>query len=105
MDVRTLSANANRVESLDGCLYQQLHWSRNSKFQGLPKLRQTHRGPFEGDVRNAGRERSRRDYQQMVGEFEIASMQVNFSAIPLGDAERSMRLFAQEVIPSAQPHI
>jgi hypothetical protein len=34
-----------------------------------------------------------RDYQQMVGGFEIASMQVNFSAIPLKDAERSMRLF------------
>jgi hypothetical protein len=41
----------------------------------------------------------------MVGGFEIASMQVNFSAIPLKDAKRSMRLFAQEVIPSAQPHI
>jgi hypothetical protein len=41
----------------------------------------------------------------MVGGFEIASMQVNFSAIPLKDAERSMRLFAQEVIPSAQPHL
>jgi natural product biosynthesis luciferase-like monooxygenase protein len=46
-----------------------------------------------------------RDYQQMVGGFEIASMQVNFSAIPLKDAERSMRLFAQEVIPSVQPHV
>jgi alkanesulfonate monooxygenase SsuD/methylene tetrahydromethanopterin reductase-like flavin-dependent oxidoreductase (luciferase family) len=39
-----------------------------------------------------------RDYQQMVGGFEIASMQVNFSAIPLKDAKRSMRLFAQEAI-------
>ena len=46
-----------------------------------------------------------RDYQQMVGGFEIASMQVNFSAIPLEDARRSMRLFAQEVIPSTQPHV
>jgi alkanesulfonate monooxygenase SsuD/methylene tetrahydromethanopterin reductase-like flavin-dependent oxidoreductase (luciferase family) len=46
-----------------------------------------------------------RDYQQMVGGFEIASMQVNFSAIPLKDAERSMRLFAQEVIPSTRPHL
>jgi natural product biosynthesis luciferase-like monooxygenase protein len=46
-----------------------------------------------------------RDYQQMVGGFEIASLQVNFSAIPLEDAERSMRLFAQEVMPSAQPHV
>jgi hypothetical protein len=35
----------------------------------------------------------------MVGGFEIASMQVNFSAIPLKDAKRSMRLFAQEIIP------
>jgi alkanesulfonate monooxygenase SsuD/methylene tetrahydromethanopterin reductase-like flavin-dependent oxidoreductase (luciferase family) len=42
-----------------------------------------------------------RDYQQMVGGSEIASMQVNFSTIPLKDAERSMRLFAQKVIPSA----
>ena len=41
----------------------------------------------------------------MVGGFEIASLQVNFSAIPLEDAERSMRLFAQEVMPSAQPHV
>ena len=46
-----------------------------------------------------------RDYQQVVGGFEIASMQVNFSAIPFKDAKRSMRLFAQEVVPSAQPHV
>jgi alkanesulfonate monooxygenase SsuD/methylene tetrahydromethanopterin reductase-like flavin-dependent oxidoreductase (luciferase family) len=46
-----------------------------------------------------------RDYQQMVGGFEIASMQVNFSAIPFKDAKRSMHLFAHEVIPSAQPHV
>jgi alkanesulfonate monooxygenase SsuD/methylene tetrahydromethanopterin reductase-like flavin-dependent oxidoreductase (luciferase family) len=41
-----------------------------------------------------------RDYQQIVGGFEIASMQVNFSAIPLEDAKRSMRLFAREVMPA-----
>jgi hypothetical protein len=40
-----------------------------------------------------------------VGGFEIASMQVNFSGIPFTDAERSMRLFAQEVIPSTRPHL
>jgi alkanesulfonate monooxygenase SsuD/methylene tetrahydromethanopterin reductase-like flavin-dependent oxidoreductase (luciferase family) len=41
-----------------------------------------------------------RDYQQIVGGFEIASMQVNFSAIRLEDAKRSMRLFAREVMPA-----
>ena len=40
-----------------------------------------------------------RDYQALVGGFEIASMQVNFNVIALEDARRSMRLFAREVMP------
>ena len=39
------------------------------------------------------------DYHAMVRGFEIASMQVNFNTIPVAHAERSMRLFASEVIP------
>jgi len=39
------------------------------------------------------------DYQELVGGFEIASLQVNFNLIPLADAERSTRLFAAEVMP------
>ncbi len=38
-------------------------------------------------------------YVEMVGEFEIASLQVNFNTIAVDDAERSIRLFAQEVMP------
>ena len=38
-------------------------------------------------------------YAEMVGGFDIASLQVNFHTISLADAERSMRLFAQEVLP------
>ncbi len=38
-------------------------------------------------------------YVDMVGPFEIASLQVNFSTIAVDDAERSMRLFAEEVMP------
>jgi hypothetical protein len=33
------------------------------------------------------------------GGFEHASMQVNFSTLPLGEARRSMELFAAEVMP------
>lgn len=38
-------------------------------------------------------------YVDMVGPFEIASLQVNFNTIAVDDAERSMRLFAQDVMP------
>jgi alkanesulfonate monooxygenase SsuD/methylene tetrahydromethanopterin reductase-like flavin-dependent oxidoreductase (luciferase family) len=38
-------------------------------------------------------------YVDMVGEFEIASLQVNFNTIAVDDAERSMRLFAEKVMP------
>ena len=39
------------------------------------------------------------DYQELVGDFEIASLQVNFNTIPLEQAERSMQLFAEKVMP------
>ncbi len=38
-------------------------------------------------------------YYKQVGGFEIASLQVNFNTIALKDAEASIRLFAQEVMP------
>jgi alkanesulfonate monooxygenase SsuD/methylene tetrahydromethanopterin reductase-like flavin-dependent oxidoreductase (luciferase family) len=40
-----------------------------------------------------------RGYRDAIGEFEIASLQVNFGTIPHADAERSMELFAREVMP------
>jgi alkanesulfonate monooxygenase SsuD/methylene tetrahydromethanopterin reductase-like flavin-dependent oxidoreductase (luciferase family) len=38
-------------------------------------------------------------YRAAVGGFEIASMQVNFGHVPGNEAERSMRLFGEKVIP------
>ena len=38
-------------------------------------------------------------YQDQVGGFEIASLQVNFNDLPVDTAERSMRLFAEKVMP------
>jgi alkanesulfonate monooxygenase SsuD/methylene tetrahydromethanopterin reductase-like flavin-dependent oxidoreductase (luciferase family) len=38
-------------------------------------------------------------YDTLVGGFEIASLQVNFNTIPLEAAQRSMRLFAEKVMP------
>ncbi len=38
-------------------------------------------------------------YDASIGGFEIASMQVNFNTIPLDAAQRSMRLFAEKVMP------
>ena len=35
----------------------------------------------------------------MTGGFEIASLQVNFNDLPMDVAERSMRLFAEKVLP------
>ena len=40
-----------------------------------------------------------KDYDQAVGGFDNASMQVNFNTISVEDAENSMRLFSAEVIP------
>ncbi len=39
-------------------------------------------------------------YIEEIGGLDIASLQVNFNTIGLEDAERSMRLFAEEVVPS-----
>ncbi len=39
------------------------------------------------------------DYHRKVGGFEIASLHVNPSTMPMAVAERSMRLFAQHVAP------
>ena len=40
-----------------------------------------------------------REYDRVVGGFEIASLQINFNTIDLQNAEASMRLFAKEVMP------
>jgi alkanesulfonate monooxygenase SsuD/methylene tetrahydromethanopterin reductase-like flavin-dependent oxidoreductase (luciferase family) len=39
------------------------------------------------------------EYLEMVGDFEIASLQVNFSDLPYKVARPSMELFAREVMP------
>ncbi len=38
-------------------------------------------------------------YRRQIGDFEIASLQVNFNDIKLADAQASMRLFGEEVLP------
>jgi alkanesulfonate monooxygenase SsuD/methylene tetrahydromethanopterin reductase-like flavin-dependent oxidoreductase (luciferase family) len=38
-------------------------------------------------------------FRRSVGDFEIASLQVNFNDTPLADAEASMRLFGERVLP------
>ena len=38
-------------------------------------------------------------YRRQVGDFEIASLQVMFNTIELADAQASMRLFGEEVLP------
>jgi alkanesulfonate monooxygenase SsuD/methylene tetrahydromethanopterin reductase-like flavin-dependent oxidoreductase (luciferase family) len=38
-------------------------------------------------------------YRRRIGDFEIASLQVNFNDIELADAQASMRLFGEEVLP------
>ena len=38
-------------------------------------------------------------YQEQVGGFEIASLQVNFATLAFADAERSLQLFGKEVLP------
>ena len=40
-----------------------------------------------------------RQYIEGVGDFESASLQVNFGTIPYADAKRSIELFAREVMP------
>mgnify|MGYP003672101695 CR=1 FL=1 len=39
------------------------------------------------------------EFTDTVGPFEFASLQVNFNTIAVEDAERSMRLFSQDVMP------
>jgi alkanesulfonate monooxygenase SsuD/methylene tetrahydromethanopterin reductase-like flavin-dependent oxidoreductase (luciferase family) len=38
-------------------------------------------------------------YREQIGDFEIASLQVNFNDLALADAQASMRLFGEEVLP------
>lgn len=38
-------------------------------------------------------------YQESIGGFDVASVQVNFGSVAFDDAERSLRLFADEVLP------
>jgi alkanesulfonate monooxygenase SsuD/methylene tetrahydromethanopterin reductase-like flavin-dependent oxidoreductase (luciferase family) len=40
-----------------------------------------------------------RGYQEMAGDFDIASLQVNFADMNVDDAESSIRLFAANVMP------
>ena len=40
------------------------------------------------------------EYEEATGGFEIASLQINFNDLPLQEAERSMRLFGEKVIPN-----
>ena len=41
-----------------------------------------------------------RECDRLIGGFEVASLQVNFNPVSLQDAEVSMRLFANEVVPN-----
>ena len=41
-----------------------------------------------------------RECDRLIGGFEIASLQVNFNTVSLQDAEVSMHLFANEVVPN-----
>jgi alkanesulfonate monooxygenase SsuD/methylene tetrahydromethanopterin reductase-like flavin-dependent oxidoreductase (luciferase family) len=41
--------------------------------------------------------------QEMYGGFDHASMQINFNTMPHDEAMRSLRLFAEEVLPAFQP--
>jgi alkanesulfonate monooxygenase SsuD/methylene tetrahydromethanopterin reductase-like flavin-dependent oxidoreductase (luciferase family) len=41
-----------------------------------------------------------RNFQAIVGGFEHASLQINFGTLDFAEAQKSMRLFAREVIPA-----
>ena len=41
-----------------------------------------------------------RNFNERVGGFEQASLQINFGTLPLAEAQKSMRLFAREVMPA-----
>ncbi|MGB6747636.1 MAG: hypothetical protein WBE51_06440, partial [Xanthobacteraceae bacterium] len=40
-----------------------------------------------------------RRFQETVGPFEHASLQINFGTLDFAEAQKSMRLFAREVMP------
>ena len=50
----------------------------------------------KGSTHNA---RTMETYRRQIGDFEIASLQVNFNDIALADAQSSMRLFGDKVLP------
>ena len=41
-----------------------------------------------------------RNLEDKVGKFESASLQINFGTLPLAEAQKSMQLFAREVMPA-----
>jgi alkanesulfonate monooxygenase SsuD/methylene tetrahydromethanopterin reductase-like flavin-dependent oxidoreductase (luciferase family) len=41
-----------------------------------------------------------RNLEDKVGKFESASLQINFGTLPVAEAQKSMRLFAREVMPA-----
>jgi alkanesulfonate monooxygenase SsuD/methylene tetrahydromethanopterin reductase-like flavin-dependent oxidoreductase (luciferase family) len=41
-----------------------------------------------------------RRFEDTMGKFEHASLQINFGTLDFAEAQKSMRLFAKEVIPS-----
>jgi alkanesulfonate monooxygenase SsuD/methylene tetrahydromethanopterin reductase-like flavin-dependent oxidoreductase (luciferase family) len=44
-----------------------------------------------------------RQFESKVGRFEHASLQINFGTLDFAEAQRSMRLFAREVMPAFAP--
>mgnify|MGYP006208731739 CR=1 FL=1 len=40
-----------------------------------------------------------RDYDRQIGGLDDASLQVNFTSVSYDDAEKSIRLFGEKVIP------
>ena len=41
-----------------------------------------------------------RRFEDTMGKFEHASLQINFGTLDFAEAQKSMRLFAREVIPA-----
>jgi hypothetical protein len=41
-----------------------------------------------------------RNFEEKVGKFEQASLQINFGTLDVAEAQKSMRLFAKEVMPA-----
>ena len=86
-------------------------WTAGETLGRLSRLRQDHCRAVARHVRDAGREMRRvvgtpqrildtvETYRRQIGDFEIASVQVNFNDMALADAQASMRLFGEEVLP------